>query len=203
MPRSKRILVEKGIYHIFNRGISRKDIQFCKDHSDYFIKILKEAVKRYNVKIFAYCLMKNHYHLMTQTSEANLDKFMQFFGSRLSRGINKMIGGDGALFKERYRSLLVEDESYLYQLFKYIHLNPVQANIVSHADQYLLSSYRSYTENEKDSDWLDKNFMLNRFRSLDALRGYHEGNIPSDLEKLYKRKRLPSKISKATISGNY
>ena len=66
MPRNRRLLVKEGIYHIFNRGIARKD--------------------------------KNHYHLMVQPSEANLDKFMQFFGSHLSRGINQMIGGDGALF---------------------------------------------------------------------------------------------------------
>ena len=112
-----------------------------------------------------------------------------------------MIGGDGALFKGRYRSLLVEDDSYVYQLFKYIHLNPVKANIVIRADQYRLSSYRAYIGDDTSPEWLDKTFMLNRFTSIEALKCYHEGDISPSLEKLYKRKRLPSRLSKDTISG--
>ncbi len=178
------------------------NIQFCKEHSDYFFMVLLRAIERYQVKIFAYCLMKNHYHLMLQTPEKNLDKFMQFFASRLSRGINQMIGGDGALFKGRYRALLVDDQTYVYQLFKYIHLNPVEANIVEKPEYYVLSSYRAYVLNLGEK-WLDKTFMQTQFKSLEDLKSYHDGCVSEALQKLYKRKRLPTKLSLKTINGYF
>lgn len=203
MPRSRRPLVENGIYHVFNRGISRKNIQLNKIHSAIFFDSLARAVEKYRVKVFSYCLMQNHYHLMIQTPNANLDKFMQFFSSRLAISINHALGGDGALFRSRYRAILVEEETYLYQLFRYIHLNPVKGNLVPDPLLYKLSSFQYYLNAAKSPKWLDTQPMSEKFPSNKALIEYHEGNNSPLLDQFYEKKRLPSVLNKKTIMGKY
>jgi putative transposase len=144
MPRPRRLLFPNAIYHVFNRGISKKTIIFSDYHKLLFIKLLDDISQKFNVKIHAYCLMTNHYHILIETPNANLDKAMHYLGRNLSLQINKSLNADGALFKDRYRSLLVDSDQYLLQVSRYIHLNPVEAGLVDHPEQYKWSSYNTY-----------------------------------------------------------
>jgi putative transposase len=92
---------------------------------------------------------------------------MQYFGSGLTRKINKMLGSDGPLFRSRYRSILIASQDYLIQLLKYIHVNPVEAKIVDRPEDYLLSSYRDYIDNSP-SDWVTTAFCFELFSNKTA-----------------------------------
>ena len=107
-------------------------------------------------------LWPNHYHILIRTPEPNLDKAMHYFGSNFSRQINRDLHADGPLFKDRYKSLLVDTESYLLQVSRYIHLNPVESHMTSFPEEYAWSSYRSYLESHTHS-FLKKDPILSFF----------------------------------------
>ncbi len=194
MPRSPRLLVPNGYYHVFNRGIGRKRIRFLDNHAKIFYHQLSKTVMAHGVEILAYCLMENHYHLMVHTPKPNLDKAMQLFGSGFSQRVNREIGSDGALFKSRYRSVLVESDEYKVHLLRYIHLNPVEAGLVSYPGEYPFSSFNAYLEPGSAPDWLKTNRMMTDFSSLEAFSEFHDiGNLP-ELKTFYSKKRLSSSI---------
>lgn len=190
MPRKKRELTKNGLYHVFNRGISKKHIQFGFIFHDIFFSQLITAKDLFNVEIHAFCLMSNHYHLLIRTPQANLDKFMQYFSSGLSRKINKLCGADGALFRSRYKSILIESHYYFIQLLKYIHLNPVEACICKKPEEYELSSYKNYIS-EKKSSWLTTNFAYEFFNDSSALKAFHDIGNSKTISKLFTKKQLP------------
>ncbi len=193
MPRKKRMLAENGFYHVFNRGISKKHIQFGTIFHDVFFSQLLRSKYMFNVEIHAFCLMSNHYHLLLRTPHANLDKFMQYFGAGLSRKINKLCGADGALFRSRYKSILIESHDYFIQLLKYIHLNPVEARICNHPEDYELSSYTTYVDNNKFS-WLTTHFAHDFFNDTAAFKAFHEIGNSKTISKLFSKKQLPSSL---------
>ena len=194
MPRKRRILEENGFYHVFNRGICRKQIQFSKFFQDEFFAQLCISVDKYKVQIHAYCLMENHYHFLINTPHANLDKFMQHFASGLSRKINRLLGGDGALFRSRYRSVYVESDHYILQLMKYIHRNPVEASIVDKPENYTLSSYKSYLGMVKSPKWLTQNFLKSLFNNTESIKQFHEVPVPEFVSKQYARVQIPDRL---------
>jgi putative transposase len=145
MPRRSRIQYKGAWYHVFNRGISKKTIYFSDSHYFLFIELLGKITKKYNVEIHAFCLMPNHYHLLIHTPDGNLSKAMQYFLSIFAKRINDDINADGSVFRDRYKSILIDSTTYLLQLTRYIHLNPVEAQISSSAKTYKWSSYTAYT----------------------------------------------------------
>jgi putative transposase len=191
MARRHRELVENGFYHVFNRGISRKHIQFSRHFQELFFNQIALSLKKYSVEIHAYCLMTNHYHLLIKTPDANLDRFMQHFGSGLSRKINMILGGDGALFKSRYRSVRVDSEVYLLQLMKYIHLNPVEAGFVDKPEEYRLSSFPAYIDYDTPKKWLKTDFLCSLFNGIDSLHQFHEAASPREIKEFYSKVQIP------------
>lgn len=153
MARPLRILFEDAYYHVINRGQGKRDI-FC-DQEDYhsFQEILKGACQVYGVRIVAYCLMRNHYHLLVQTPKANLSDYMRQVNGVYTRIFNKRYKQDGTLFKGRYKAVVVQEGSYLLRLVRYIHNNPVRAGIVKDPGEYLYSSHKAYLEG-KEQEWL-------------------------------------------------
>lgn len=203
MPRNLRPLLEGGIYHVFNRSISKKTIIFTEKQADIFIDCLKQALKRYNVNLLSFALMRNHYHFLVRTPNANLDKFMQYFASGLSRKINHSIGGDGPLFRSRYQSIVVETDEYLLQVMKYIHLNPVKAGIVDYPSLYKYSSAKNYLSDVSAPSWLNTNVVMGYFRNLKDIQEFHEGENNPKIEKFYSRKRFPATLNQNTIGGYF
>jgi len=126
----------------------------------YFIELLKDTAKMWNIRVAAYCLMSNHYHLLVQTPEANLSRCMRHINGLYTQRYNRRHNGDGQLFRGRYKSILVDADSYLLELVKYIHRNPLRAGITDSLDTYIWSSHKGYVSQADKWNWLCKDFIL-------------------------------------------
>ena len=146
-----------------NRGRRREEIYTDKHDYIVFIDLLKEASEMFNVSIAAYCLMSNHYHLLMQTPDANLSRCMRHINGVYTQKFNRRHGHDGPLFRGRYRSILIDQDSYLLELIRYIHRNPFESGLEKAFGQYPWSSHKGYLSNAKKWDWLHKAFILSMF----------------------------------------
>lgn len=160
MSRAWRIEYEGALYHILSRGNERSDI--FKDDQDrsMFLDLLGKMAERFEMDVAAYVLMNNHYHLLLRTNRANLSKSMQWLGVTYTRRFNIRHRRSGHLFQGRFKSILVENDAYLFQLSYYIHRNPLRAGLVKRLADYEWSSYRSYAYGIKYERWLCMDLVL-------------------------------------------
>jgi putative transposase len=143
LPRTARILVDNCFYHLINRGNGRQRI-FHKD-GDYraFIDLLLQARERYGVKLLAWCLMPNHFHLLVQPAEADqLNKWMQWLMTTHVRRYHKHYSTSGHVWQGRYKSFIVQDDEHLLTVVRYVEGNPVRAMLATTAGQWSWSSYQ-------------------------------------------------------------
>ncbi len=156
MSRPQRIQYENAFYHVMNRGRGRQIIFHSDEYYSAFIQTLKEAYERFDAIIHAYCLMGNHYHMLIETPRANLDRVMRHINGVYTQRYNRLKKTDGPLFRGRYKAILVEKDSYLLQLSRYIHRNPVDMKqpIVETLESYRWSSYPAYINRAKAEPWL-------------------------------------------------
>lgn len=145
------------------RGNSGQDIFFDADDRTRFFLLLQQIVERYRCRVHAYCLMTNHLHLALQVGEVPLSRIMQNLGFRYTQYINRKFGRTGHLFQGRYKALLVDADSYLLELIRYIHLNPVRVGLSSSPESYPWSSHSSYLELIPVSPWLTVDWALGQF----------------------------------------
>jgi len=150
MARPLRIKYEGAVYHITARGNERKKIFFAKSDYAKFKEYLKEARDRYGYFLHCYVLMSNHYHLILETPNADISKIMHYINGSYTGYINRRKRRSGHLFQGRYKSILVDVDSYLLELSRYIHLNPVRAKIVKRPEDYPYSSYKSFISKKKE-----------------------------------------------------
>ena len=147
-------------HHVMNRGRRRERVY--GDDADYqgFIELLREAVRLWEVRISAYCLMPNHYHLLIHTPLGNLSRCMRHINAVYTQRYNRAHGCDGQLFRGRFKAILVDGDSFLLQVVRYIHRNPVQAGIAERPDLYRWSSHLGYLSSASEWDWLYKDFFF-------------------------------------------
>jgi REP element-mobilizing transposase RayT len=143
-----------------NRGRRRDTIFRESDDYRYFIVLLKDAAESWNFRIAAYCLMANHYHLLVQTPEANLARCMRHINGLYTQRYNRRYHEDGQLFRGRYKSILVDADSYLLELVKYIHRNPLRAGIADTLSSYAWTSHKGYLSRSETWAWPHKEFIL-------------------------------------------
>lgn len=158
MPRHLRVKFPGAIYHVTIRGNARQNI-FVDDHDRWrFLTRLAESVETYGVRLYLFCLMNNHVHLVLETPDTNLSRFMQSLETGYTVYYNLRHGTSGHLFQGRYGAKLVEGDEYLLKLSRYVHLNAVFVGRVkglplgeriSCLRDYRWSSYRSYIGKEK------------------------------------------------------
>ena len=141
MPRLLRIEYPGAWHHIINRGSGKRTIFHGQEYYQLFLDLLHKVVDRYQIQVHAYCLMSNHYHLIVHSPQGNLSEAMQYLNSMYVRRYNKWQNTDGPLFRGRFSSFIVDVDRYLLVLSRYIHLNPVDANLVDYPGQYKWSSY--------------------------------------------------------------
>jgi len=210
MSRPWRIEYEGALYHLLSRGNERSDI--FKDDSDRtgFLDAVGEMSERYDIDIFAYVLMDNHYHLLARTRQANLKKAMQWFGTTYTQRFNRRHFRSGHLFQGRYKSIIIQNDAYLLQLSYYIHRNPLRAGIVKRLTGYRWSSYNSYAYDRKAPKWLSTDLILDQFTSeKDRHRCYRERaqKYASEEKRLFEDLRhgliLGSKQFVEKIRGKY
>src|SRR3989344_3580494 len=130
MTRPLRIEYPGACYHVLNRGNHRENIFLSDEDFNLFLEVIRDTRERYSIELLAFALMHNHYHLLIRTPKPNLQKAMRHVGSLYTRRFNKIHKTDGHLFRGRYKAILVEEEGYLQNLIRYIHLNPVKADLV-------------------------------------------------------------------------
>jgi REP element-mobilizing transposase RayT len=162
MPRAPRLHVEGGFYHVILRGNHREAIFFTPGDRDRFASLLAEGIERFRMRAHAYCWMTNHVHLLIQVSDAPLGRAMMRIASRYARATQRRRATTGHLFERRHRAILVDADSYLLELIRYIHLNPVRSGMVTDPCEYQWSSHRAYLGAQATS-WLTTDFALALF----------------------------------------
>jgi REP element-mobilizing transposase RayT len=174
MGRAWRIEYEGGLYHVLSRGNDRKDIFYDDKDRHTFLDVIGEMADSYCADIFAYVLMSNHYHLLLRTNQANLSKSMQWLALTYTRRFNNRNFRSGHLFQGRFKSIIIQNDSYLMRLSCYIHRNPLRAGIIDRLVEYPWSSYKYYAYGGKAPDWLKTEPILAQFRAKDRHKAYRE-----------------------------
>jgi len=160
MARPWRIQYENAVYHIASRGNGKQNIFLDDTDRKDFLELLKAASERFNLQIFAFCLMSNHYHLLLRTPDANLSSAMQWLNTTFAARFMVRHHRGGHLFQGRFKSVLVEDEEHWQHLSYYLHLNPVRAGMVENPAQYPWSSYLDYIRLKTRYQWLIRDQVL-------------------------------------------
>jgi REP element-mobilizing transposase RayT len=176
MARPLRITFPGAFYHVTSRGNEQKAVFRSKRDREKFLEYLQSATERYNARIQAYCLMDNHYHLLLETPSANLPQIMRHINGAYTTYFNIKRSRSGHLFQGRYKAILVDKDSYAKELSRYIHLNPVRAEMVKTPGAYPWSSYNAYIGKSEAPDWLHRDFILAYFgkRPTAAQKGYRD-----------------------------
>lgn len=152
MPRQPRLVIAGYPHHLILRGNNRSDIFYNDKDRRFFIKCLKDAKEKTKSKIYAYCLMSNHVHLIVEPStEDGLGNMMQSVGRKYVQYINRAYKRTGTLWEGRFRSSVVSNDEYLLTCGKYIELNPVRAKVVDSPQGYYWSSFGAKISGRKDS----------------------------------------------------
>ena len=175
MARAWRIEYEGALYHVFSRGNEQRAIVIDDEDRELFLDTLAQMSERFEIEIFAYVLMDNHYHLLFRTHRANLSKSMQWFGATYTSRFNVTHNRSGHLFQGRFKNMLVENDAYLLQLSYYIHRNPLRAGMVKRLSSFIWSSYRAYAYGRGIAKWLNTEVILSQFANAkDLHRAYRQ-----------------------------
>ena len=163
MARPLRVEYPGAFYHVINRGNAGENLFKGIRDREKFLEYLETAIERFSLKIYTYCLMTNHFHVLLETRLSNLSQAMQWVNVSYAGYFNRKYQRNGHLFQGRFKSILVDADEYLKQLSRYIHLNPVRANLVEHPDEYKWSSYSTITGKTKEPAWLESAWLLSQF----------------------------------------
>ncbi len=163
MTRPLRIEYAGAVYHITSRGNGRKPI--FKDDEDRvgLLNLLKKVNDRYHWLCYAYCFMDNHYHLIIETPDGNLSKGMRQLNGVYTMHFNKRHDSLGHVFQGRYKAILVQKESHLLEVCRYVVLNPIRAKGVKNPERWKWSSYRGTVGIEKPHPCLTIDWILGQF----------------------------------------
>ena len=176
MARPLRMEFSGALYHITSRGDRREAIYEDDIDRHRFVEILGEVVERFNWLCHAYCLMSNHYHLVIETPDANLSKGMRQLNGVFTQASNRRHQRSGHLFQGRYKGILVDGDSYLLELTRYVVLNPVRAKMVKQPGDWPWSSYEAMMGEVQSPPWLSTDGLLVQFskQRAAARRRYHQ-----------------------------
>jgi REP-associated tyrosine transposase len=163
MSRPLRIEYPGAVYHLTSRGNARSNIYVTDADRIKFLNLLAQTCHRFSWYSYAWCLMSNHYHLVVETSEANLSRGMRHINGVYTQTFNRTHQRVGHLFQGRYKAILVEKDSYLLEIIRYVLLNPVRANMTKTAGQYQWSSYRAMIGKTTTPEWLERDWILGHY----------------------------------------
>ena len=157
MPRMGRVVLPNYPHHVVQRGHNRQAVFAGDDDFQRYLNDLRELKSVFGVKVYAFCLMTNHVHLLLAPGDsvADLGRLMKTLAARMTRYRNKLEGRSGTLWESRYKSSVVETDAYLLACCRYIELNPLRARMVAQVDDYPWSSCRLRVLG--DDHWLDSN----------------------------------------------
>lgn len=163
MARPRRIEFSGALYHVTCRGNAREAIYWDDSDRELFLKFLVQVIDRYRFLCYGYCLMDNHYHLLIETHDPNLSGGMRHLNGLYTQRFNRQHHRVGHLFQGRFKAILVEKESYLLELCRYMVLNPVRAGLVQDPAQWAWSSYRALIGEVEVPRWLSADWVWRQF----------------------------------------
>ena len=177
MARPLRVEFSGAIYHLTSRGNTRQKVFFTDTDRELFLDTLSQVVSRYGWICHAYCLMANHYHLLVETPKANLSLGMRQLNGMYTQSFNRRHNRVGHLFQGRFKAILVEKESYLLELCRYIVLNPVRVKGKGEIGAWRWSSYRATAGLASvpeflSTDWILEQFGKNRAKAQKQYRAF-------------------------------
>lgn len=145
MPRLGRKYLENGFFHVMVQGIKKEEIFYKSKYKEKYIQLAKIFSEKSNIEIVSYCIMNNHSHMVLYSEQIkNLTKFMEKLNTTYAMNYNKEENRVGYVFRDRFKSKEIYNQDYLTKCIKYIHMNPVKANIVKYEKDYKYSSYNDY-----------------------------------------------------------
>ena len=170
MARKHREDFEGAWHHVMHRGARRAPIFLEDEHCLDFLRLLEDVYDQYELEIHAYSLMPNHYHLLVRSRHGNLSNAMRHLNGAYTQRVNRLARWDGPVFRGRFTSKLIRDETRLPFILTYIHLNPLRANLVTRIDARCWTSLRAYLGKDTRPDWLRTDYFLDLFENSEALR---------------------------------
>lgn len=168
MARSLRIIYPGAVYHATSRGNAKQDIFCSQNDRILFLDTLEQCVKRYGFVIHAFCLMNNHYHLLVETPNGNLSDGMRHINQIYTQKYNFLHNKVGHLFQGRFKASIVERDSHLLEVIRYVANNPVRAGYVESPADYIWSSYRQTAGLSIGNRWLSTSWVLDQFSGTRA-----------------------------------
>jgi REP element-mobilizing transposase RayT len=198
MPRKARITITGAIHHIMSRGIEGKSIFLNDEGRHIFLDILQNLLGKTGYLLYAWCLMENHYHLLIRINEYPLGSFMRVLNGRYAQYYRKKSGTRGYLFQDRYKSIVTQDQHYIEEMVRYIHLNPIRAGIcatIEHLDTYLWTGHSVIVglqswKIQNTSDVLKK-FNRQRAIAIEMYRKYLKSGLDKEPE-IYRTIQKPT-----------
>jgi putative transposase len=174
MARPLRLEFAGALYHVTARGDRKEEIYLDNNDRSECVALLGEICERFNWTVHAYCLMTNHYHLVVETPDANLSMGMRQFNGVYTQRFNRRHARVGHVFQGRYHGVLVQKQTYLLELTRYVVLNPVRARMVDEPGHWPWSSYGAMVGNVQAPTWLAIDWLLAQFSAHrnEAINGY-------------------------------
>ena len=195
MSRPLRIEYENAFYHVMNRGRGRENTFLSDDDFKHFLYCIEQASLRFNIEVHSYCLMTNHYHLLIKTPDANLGRAMKHINGLYTQYFNRTHNTDGALFRGRYKAVLVDADNYLLHVSRYIHRNPIETStpLVDELIEYKWSSYSAFIKKTSTPKWLVRDFIFSlqgKKRKYAAYKQFVEYENNKEISTFYGAKKL-------------
>lgn len=174
MTRPLRLEFPGALYHVTSRGDQREAIYRDDTDRRAWLDILASVCDRFNFTVYGFCQMTNHYHVILETVDGNLSQGMRQLNAVYSQHVNRHHGLSGHVFQGRYHAVLVQKESYLLELTRYVVLNPLRAHAVVSLDQWAWNSHHFMVGSKPVPPWLDADWTLGHFGSNrgDAIHAY-------------------------------
>ena len=163
MARPLRLQFEGAVYHVMARGHERSAIFRDAEDRSKFLALLEQVATEEKWILHSYCLLGNHYHLLIETPEGALARGMRDLNGRYAQWFNWRHDRRGHVFEGRYRAAVVEKQTHLMELHRYIVLNPVRARLAERPGDWRWSSYRATAGLEKPPAWLETDWTLSQF----------------------------------------
>jgi putative transposase len=176
VPRFARIHYPGGIYHVISRCLNGEFLLKEPSERQRYLRLLEHASKRTDSLVLAWCLMSNHTHLVVRAGSDDLSRLLKPVNTGYAVWLNRRQKRHGPVFSNRYKSILIDEEEYLFQLIRYVHNNPVRAGLVKSAKDSDRSSHRAYIGLETPPEWLNIGYVLGMFSKQPkrGIRLFHE-----------------------------
>ena len=178
--RHARLTWPGAYHHLMNRGHGGENIFADDSLKKSYLNILEEAGKIFQIPVHAYCIMDNHFHLVVQNASGQLSRFMKVVHTRYGFLYRHQAGGKGYVFQDRFKSTIIQDDTYMLQAVLYVLNNPVRAGIVQDAADYPWSSAGEYF-NKKGSSWIKCDFVEGMFSGKQDFSAALHANIHTGL----------------------